>query len=63
MDLLLFVEDSLSWIRFLVIVSFFEIEKKQPLRYCYTIIPVFGCVTKGYQGDNLNNGLNQEAVS
>jgi len=63
MDLPLFVGDILNWILSLVIVSFFEIEKKPRLKYCCTTTPVFGYVTKDCQGGNLNNGLNQEAVS
>ena len=41
----------------------FRNRKKPRLRYCFTTIPVFGCVTKGYQRDNLNNGRHREVAS
>ncbi len=54
-------EHILSLIPFLVIALFFAIEKKPLLKYCYTIAPDFGYVTRDYQKGNLNNGLNQAA--
>jgi hypothetical protein len=59
MDLQPRAGDTSIWNHLVAIASFFEIEEKQPSKYCCMMAQDFGFVTRGCQKASLKNGQKQ----